>query len=67
MALNRGPELMVHIRGAINNGMTEEEISEAIRHTMIYVGVPSGVDAFKIAGTVIREMKESGEYKPATK
>jgi hypothetical protein len=34
---------------------------------MIYVGVPSGVDAFKIAGKVIREMKESGEYKPPTK
>ena len=64
MALNRGPELTAHIRGAINNGLTEEEISEAIRHTMIYVGVPSGVE---IAGKVILEMKESGEYKPATK
>jgi 4-carboxymuconolactone decarboxylase len=67
MALNRGPELTAHIRAAINDGLTEEEISEAIRHTMIYVGVPSGVDAFKIARKVIREMKESGEYKPATK
>jgi 4-carboxymuconolactone decarboxylase len=67
MALNRGPELSAHIRGAINNGLTEEEISEAIRHTMIYAGVPSGVEAFKIAGKVIREMKESGEYKPPTK
>ena len=64
MALNRGPELTAHIRGAVNNGLTEEEISEAIRHTMIYVGVPAGVDAFKIAGKVIREMKESGEYQP---
>ena len=63
MALNRGPELTAHIRGAINNGLAEEEISEAIRHTMIYVGVPAGVDAFKIAGKMIREMKESGEYK----
>ena len=64
MALNRGPELTAHIRGAINNGLTEDEISEGIRHTMIYVGVPAGVDAFKIAGKVIREMKESGEYRP---
>ena len=31
---------------------------------MIYSGVPSGVDAFKIASAVIGEMKESGEYKP---
>lgn len=62
MALNRGPELAVHTRGAINNGLTEEEISEAMRHAMIYCGVPSGVDAFKIGARVINEMVESGEY-----
>ena len=67
MALNRGPELTVHIRGAIRNGLTEEEIGEAIRHTMIYVGVPAGVDAYKIANAVIQDMKEKGEYKPAAK
>jgi 4-carboxymuconolactone decarboxylase len=61
MTLNRGPELRAHIRGAINNGLTETEISEAIRHTMIYSGVPSGVDAFKIAGAVIKEMKEEAK------
>jgi 4-carboxymuconolactone decarboxylase len=66
MCLNRGPELAVHTRGAIRNGLTEEEIREAIRHTMIYAGVPSGVDAFKIASKVIREMKESGEIKPSS-
>jgi 4-carboxymuconolactone decarboxylase len=64
IALNRGPELAAHTRGAINNGLTEAEISEAIRHTMIYAGVPSGVEAYKISGKVIKEMKESGEYKP---
>ena len=31
---------------------------------MIYAGVPAGVEAFKLAGAVIAEMKESGEYKP---
>jgi len=56
----------VHTRGAIRNGLTEEEISEAIRHTMIYTGVPSGVEAYKISGKVIRDMKESGEI-PAKK
>jgi 4-carboxymuconolactone decarboxylase len=61
MALNRGPELAAHTRGAINNGLTEEEIAEAIRHTMIYAGVPSGVEGFKIAGKVIKDMKEAGE------
>lgn len=67
MALNRGPELTVHVRGAIRNGLTEEEISEAIRHTMIYVGVPAGVDAYKIASQVIQDMKDKGEYKPTGK
>lgn len=61
MALNRGPELAVHTRGAIRNGLTEEQVSEAIRHTMVYTGVPSGVEGYKIAGKVIREMKENGE------
>ncbi|RFU25387.1 hypothetical protein B7463_g10955, partial [Scytalidium lignicola] len=62
MCLNRSPELAAHTRGAINNGLTEQEISEAIRHTMIYAGVPAGVDAFKTAGKVIKEMKENGEF-----
>lgn len=66
MCLNRGPELAVHTRGAIRNGLTEEEIREAIRHTMIYAGVPSGVDAFKTASKVIKEMKENGEIQPSS-
>src|SRR6266536_3634569 len=40
IALGRSPELAVHTRGAVRNGLTEEQISEAIRHTMIYAGVP---------------------------
>ena len=66
MALNRGPELQAHVRGAINNGLSEMEIAEAIRHAMIYCGVPAGVDAFKIANGVIEEMKKNGEYKSDT-
>ena len=63
MTLGRSPELAVHTRGAINNGLTEEQISEAIRHTMIYAGVPAGVEAYNVSGKVIREMKENGEIK----
>jgi 4-carboxymuconolactone decarboxylase len=59
MTQNREAEFRVHIRGAIRNG-----ISEAIRHTMVYSGAPAGVGAFKVAGAVIREMKDSGEYRP---
>ncbi|KAK3388039.1 4-carboxymuconolactone decarboxylase [Podospora didyma] len=61
MALNRGPELAVHVRGARNNGLSELEIREAILHCTTYCGVPAGVDAMKIAERVLNEMAEKGE------
>jgi 4-carboxymuconolactone decarboxylase len=61
MALNRAPELAVHVRGARNNGLSELEIREAIIHATTYCGVPAGVDAFKIAERVFNEMAEKGE------
>ncbi|KAL2686713.1 hypothetical protein Neosp_004254 [[Neocosmospora] mangrovei] len=61
MALNRGPELAVHVRGARNNGLTELEIREAILHCTTYCGVPAGVEAMKIAERVLNEMDETGE------
>ncbi|KAJ9297230.1 hypothetical protein DTO271G3_4523 [Paecilomyces variotii] len=63
MALNRSPELGIHIRGAINNGLTEVEIREAILHATVYCGAPAGVDAMKVAEKVLNEMEENGEYK----
>jgi len=62
-ALNRGPELGNHIRGAINNGLTDVEIREALLQVSIYVGMPAGLEGFKIAERVINEMVENGEYK----
>lgn len=67
MTLNRSTELRVHIRGAIRNGLTEEEITEAITHTMMYSGVPAGVEASKVAAGVIKEMKQNGEFDDARK
>ncbi|KAJ5604499.1 4-carboxymuconolactone decarboxylase [Penicillium lagena] len=61
MALNRAPELAVHIRGARNNGLSELEIREAILHATTYCGVPAGVDAMKIAEKTLNEMAENGE------
>ncbi|KAH8655759.1 AhpD-like protein [Xylariales sp. PMI_506] len=61
MALNRAPELAIHIRGARNNGLTELEIREAILHCTTYCGVPAGVDAMKTAEKVLDSMAESGE------
>ena len=61
MALNRTPELAVHIRGARNNGLTELEIREAILHATTYLGVPAMVEAIKTAEKVLDEMAEKGE------
>jgi len=62
IALGRGPELRIHIQAAVNNGLKEEQICEAIRHAMIYCGVPAGRDAMIIASEVFAQLKESGEY-----
>lgn len=63
MALNRGPELAVHVRGAIRNGLfTETEVREAILNATTYTGVPAGVEAMKIAEKVSNEMAEKDEH-----
>jgi 4-carboxymuconolactone decarboxylase len=54
-ALNRGHELAVHVRGALTNGVTVEEIQEALLQTAIYVGVPAALESFRIAEQVIAE------------
>ncbi|CAN5365073.1 4-carboxymuconolactone decarboxylase [soil metagenome] len=56
-ALNRGHELGVHVRGAINNGVTEAEIQEVLLQTAVYVGVPASLESFRIAEKVLTEMK----------
>lgn len=56
IALNRPHELRLHLRGAINNGVTPEEIQEVILQAVIYCGVPAGLDAMKAAKEIIAEM-----------
>lgn len=55
-ALNRGHELAVHVRGAINNGATPEEVQETLLQTAIYVGVPAALESFRIAERVLEEV-----------
>jgi 4-carboxymuconolactone decarboxylase len=55
-ALNRAPEIKLHVRGALNNGVTVEEIKEALIHATVYCGIPAGLDAFKAANEVLKEM-----------
>ncbi|MDO9396129.1 MAG: carboxymuconolactone decarboxylase family protein [Herbiconiux sp.] len=56
-ALNRSHELGVHVRGAITNGVTEEEIQEALLQTAIYVGVPAALESFRVAEKVLVELR----------
>ncbi|MCC2030053.1 4-carboxymuconolactone decarboxylase [Microbacterium sp. YMB-B2] len=55
-ALNRSHELAVHVRGAINNGVTKQQLQEVFLQTAIYVGVPAALESFRIAEKVIEEM-----------
>ncbi|UYN94757.1 MAG: carboxymuconolactone decarboxylase family protein [Enhydrobacter sp.] len=54
-ALNRGPELKLHVNGALNNGLTKDEIKEVFLQVAIYCGIPAGLDAFKTAREVFKE------------
>ncbi|MEV4974673.1 carboxymuconolactone decarboxylase family protein [Streptomyces scopuliridis] len=55
-ALNRGHELKAHVRGAINNGVTVEQIKEVLMQTAFYCGGPAALEAFRLAAEVIAQM-----------
>jgi 4-carboxymuconolactone decarboxylase len=56
VAQGRPHELKVHVRGAIANGLTKEEIQEVLLHAMVYSGIPRGVEGFRSAAEVLKEM-----------
>jgi 4-carboxymuconolactone decarboxylase len=55
-ALGRKHEFRVHVRGAINNGCTLEEIRETLLQTIVYCGAPAGLESFREAQAVLDEM-----------
>ena len=55
-ALNRPHELKVHVKGALTNGVTREQIREVFMQVAIYCGVPAGVDAFRVAREAFAEI-----------
>ncbi len=55
-ALGKPNELKLHVRGALTNGVTREEISEVFLQTAIYCGVPAALEAFKVAREVFAEL-----------
>lgn len=58
MALNRRAELRLHMRGAINNGITTEELVEVVLQGAIYCGAPAALDAMKVLQEVLAEVAE---------
>ena len=55
-ALNRSHELGVHVRGAMNNGVTPAQIQEVLIQAAVYVGAPAALESFRVAERVLREM-----------
>jgi 4-carboxymuconolactone decarboxylase len=61
VALNRPEELEMHLRAALRNGVTPEEIREVLLHCAVYCGVPAANGAFAIARRVLEESAEARE------
>ena len=59
-ALNRPHELKLHIRGALRNGLSRDEIKEALLQVAIYCGVPAGMASFQLAREVFAELDAEG-------
>ena len=58
-ALGRDEELPMHVRGAINNGVTPDEIREVFMHTSVYAGIPVANAAMHVAARTLREIQQS--------
>jgi 4-carboxymuconolactone decarboxylase len=56
-ALNRPHELKLHVKGALKNGLTKDEIKEILLQVAVYCGIPSGIDAFRNAREAFKEVE----------
>lgn len=56
VALGRGQEIKVHVKGAIANGVRVEEIREVLIHSAVYCGVPAALEGFQCASGVLAEL-----------
>ena len=57
-ALNRPHELKMHVKGALRNGLTRDEIREVLLQVGIYCGVPAAVDSFRVAREALNEFDQ---------
>jgi 4-carboxymuconolactone decarboxylase len=63
-ALGKAPEIKLHVKGALNNGLSVDEIKAVLLHATAYCGIPAGLDAFKAAHEVL---VQEGALKPQPK
>ncbi|MFY1695111.1 MULTISPECIES: 4-carboxymuconolactone decarboxylase [unclassified Solwaraspora] len=63
-ALHCTDELAMHVRAALRNGLTADEISEVLLHTAVYAGVPAANSAYAVAQRVLAETTEVGSHNP---
>jgi 4-carboxymuconolactone decarboxylase len=61
IALNRPNELRLHVRGALNNGVSRDEIREVILQAAVYCGAPAALDATRTAQEVFRQVEQEKE------
>lgn len=57
VALRHWDEFALHVRAAVRNGLTDEEIAEVLQHAAVYAGVPAANHAFKVAAPILEELR----------
>lgn len=60
-ALGRGHELQLHVRGAVRNGCSDDEIAEALLQAAVYAGIPAGVEGFRLAREVLSDVHREAD------
>ncbi len=56
VAQGRAQEIRWHVHGAINSGVSKDELREVLMHAAVYCGIPAAVDGFRNAATVLAEL-----------
>jgi 4-carboxymuconolactone decarboxylase len=57
IALRHWDEFALHVRAAVNNGLTDDDIAEVLQHAAVYAGVPAANHAYKVAGPILAELR----------
>jgi 4-carboxymuconolactone decarboxylase len=61
IALRHWDEFALHVRAAVNNGLTDADIAEVLQHAAVYAGVPAANHAFKVAGPILAEIRPASD------